>query len=66
MEDLQSWEAQYGRIPDGALIMLYSGWDSLWPDVRRYVGSGSEEPSWSPQSSNMHFPGNKLNQLLSI
>jgi kynurenine formamidase len=28
--DIQAWEQQYGRIPDGAAVVLWTGWESRW------------------------------------
>ncbi len=30
IEDLQNFESEYGRIPDGAIVFGYSGWDEFW------------------------------------
>ena len=60
VEDLQAWEAQYGRIPDGALVILYAGWDRFWGDPGRFLGTGREKATWSPTYTNMHFPGNNF------
>ncbi len=44
-------------MPDGALVLLYSGWDSLWGDAARYLGTGGEKVTWTSTFTNMHFPG---------
>jgi kynurenine formamidase len=28
--DLMAWESQYGRIPDGAAVVLWTGWEDKW------------------------------------
>ncbi len=50
--DLQDWEKQYGRIPRGAIVVMYSGWGTRWPDRRRYLGT--DVPG---DTANLHFPG---------
>jgi kynurenine formamidase len=50
--DLGAWEAAYGRIPRGAIVALYSGWGTRWPDAKRYLGS--DVPG---DTANLHFPG---------
>jgi kynurenine formamidase len=50
--DLESWEARHGRIPDGAIVVMYSGWAERWPDRRRVLGT--DVPG---DTENLHFPG---------
>jgi kynurenine formamidase len=32
VEDIDRWEAQYGRIPAGSVVMVRSDWSKRWPD----------------------------------
>lgn len=50
--DLKTWESRHGRIPIGAIVVMYSGWGRYWPDKVKYLGS--ETPN-DPES--LHFPG---------
>jgi len=52
VRDLDAWEARYGPIPHGAVVLMLTGWGKGWPDKRRYLGT--ETPS-DPQT--LHFPG---------
>eukprot|EP00008_Paramoeba_atlantica_P008537 CAMPEP_0201488552 /NCGR_PEP_ID=MMETSP0151_2-20130828/18877_1 /ASSEMBLY_ACC=CAM_ASM_000257 /TAXON_ID=200890 /ORGANISM="Paramoeba atlantica, Strain 621/1 / CCAP 1560/9" /LENGTH=268 /DNA_ID=CAMNT_0047873867 /DNA_START=39 /DNA_END=842 /DNA_ORIENTATION=- len=36
VEDLEDYEHQFGKIPSGAIVAMYSGWGSRWPDVAAY------------------------------
>ena len=36
VEDIQSWEAQYGQIPEGSVVMFRSDWYQKWEDVDRF------------------------------
>jgi kynurenine formamidase len=38
IEDVAAHEAEYGRIPDGAVVLLRTGWSERWPDARAYLG----------------------------
>lgn len=38
IEDVAAWERQHGRIPSGACIMIYSGWERQGADPARYIG----------------------------
>lgn len=33
VDDIKQYEAEYGAIPDGAFVALYTGWSSRWPDM---------------------------------
>ena len=52
VEDVRSWESQYGQIPDGAIVIMHTGWARFWPDVHMYLGSTT--PS---DVTTLHFPG---------
>lgn len=47
--DIQAWEARYGRIAPGSIVMLRTGWASRWPDQTRYRNMDAKRV--------MHFPG---------
>src|SRR5262249_61628735 len=51
LEELRSWEAAHGRIPDGAIVLLRTGWSARWPDRKRYLGD--DTPG---DASKLHFP----------
>ena len=51
-QDLLDDEAKHGRIPDGAIVLLLTGWGERWPDRKRYLGD--DRPG---ETSNLHFPG---------
>jgi kynurenine formamidase len=50
--DIESWEKQHGRIPDGAIVLVHTGWGKFWPDKKRYLGS--DTPG---DTAHLHFPG---------
>jgi kynurenine formamidase len=52
--DLQRWEAAHGRIPDGAIVLLHTGYGRHWPDRAAYLGTAAKGPEAIPQ---LHFPG---------
>jgi len=51
LDDLGNFEAQNGRIEDGAAVLLLTGWDAFWPDALGYLGD--DTPG---DASNLHFP----------
>jgi kynurenine formamidase len=48
-ERIARWEKVYGRIPEGAIVLLRTGWASRWPDTTRYQNQDA--------AGVMHFPG---------
>lgn len=52
--DLEAWEAAHGRIPDGAILLLRTGWGARWGDRAAYLGTELTGPEAVPE---LHFPG---------
>ncbi len=52
VKDLTEWEDQHGRIPNGAVVLMHTGFGAYWPDKKRYLGT--DEPD---DVENLHFPG---------
>jgi kynurenine formamidase len=48
-ELLNDWEIRNGAIPEGAIVLLRTGWASRWADAQSYR---NQDPS-----GKMHFPG---------
>ncbi len=46
---VEEWEKRHGRIPEGAIVLLRTGWASRWPDARKYRNQDAQ--------GKMHFPG---------
>lgn len=32
--DIEAWEAQHGRVPQGSVVMVRSDWSKAWPDPK--------------------------------
>ena len=52
--DLEEWERPHGRIPDGAILLLRTGWGERWPDRLGYLGTERTGPE---AVAELHFPG---------
>ncbi|KAI8480407.1 hypothetical protein Bbelb_418650 [Branchiostoma belcheri] len=50
-EDFQLWEEKHGKIPDGCLLFVKTGWGKFWPDEFLYLGTDTRNTSL------LHFPG---------
>lgn len=50
--DLAAWEAEHGRIPPGAIVVMFSGWGQYWGNRKRYLGTDRQG-----DTANLHFPG---------
>ena len=52
--DLERFEAAHGRIPDGAALLLLTGFSARWPDRVRYLGT---DERGAAAVAKLHFPG---------
>ncbi len=53
-EDLLAWENLYGQIPDGAILLLHTGYAQFWPDPLTYTGTTLKGPE---AVAHLRFPG---------
>jgi kynurenine formamidase len=49
VEDLKAFETAHGRIPEGAIVLAYTGWSKFWNQPVRYRNQDA--------MSRLHFPG---------
>jgi kynurenine formamidase len=49
--DIEAWETAHGKIPDGAIALLRTGWSSRWPDKKAYLGDDTPN-----DATHLHFP----------
>jgi kynurenine formamidase len=54
IEDFTAWEAEHGRLPDGAILLLRTGWGARYGDRTAYLGTDLTGPE---AVSELHFPG---------
>jgi kynurenine formamidase len=54
VEDLQRWEEKHGKIPEGAIVLLRTGFGRHWPDAQKYLGTAEKGPA---AVAKLHFPG---------
>lgn len=47
--DVAAWERQHGPVPQGAVVLLQTGWDAWWGQPERYVRQDGD--------GRLHFPG---------
>jgi len=52
--DLVAHERRHGRIPEGAIVLLHTGYGRYWPDRERYMGTAELGEAAVPK---LHFPG---------
>lgn len=50
--DIERWEKKHGAIPQGAVVMAYTGWGVKWNSSREYRNEQAD--------GKMHFPGYSL------
>jgi kynurenine formamidase len=51
-QDMLDWEQDNGRLPKGVIVLVRTGWETFWPDKKKYLGS--DQPG---ETSDLHFPG---------
>jgi len=54
VSDFLDWEKQHGRLPDGAIVLLRTGYGKYWPDRVRYMGT---DERGAGAVAKLHFPG---------
>jgi kynurenine formamidase len=52
--DFEAWEAEHGRLPEGAIVLLRTGWGARWDDREAYLGTAMTGPE---AVAELHFPG---------
>ncbi|WP_119072595.1 cyclase family protein [Aggregatilinea lenta] len=49
IEDVEAWEAENGPIPEGSVVIIYTGWQEKWDDAQAFLGLDADEV--------LHWPG---------
>ncbi|XP_022107079.1 uncharacterized protein LOC110988124 [Acanthaster planci] len=58
VKDLQDWEVIHGKIPDGSLLFVYTGWGAFYPDRLAYLGTKRNDTHLDDQGMSLvHCPG---------
>jgi kynurenine formamidase len=52
--DFDAWEREHGRLPDGVVVLLRTGFAARWPDAARYLGTAERGEA---AVADLHFPG---------
>jgi kynurenine formamidase len=52
--DIVAWEAENGRIEEGCIVLLNTGYSRFWPDRQNYLGTSL---SGAQGVANLTFPG---------
>jgi kynurenine formamidase len=48
-DDILVWEKRYGKIPNGSVVLMCTGWGKYWSDKKKYLNQDKD--------GTMHFPG---------
>ena len=49
ISDIHTWETEFGEIPPGSLVVLYTGWQEKWLNQKAFFNQD--------KYGKMHFPG---------
>ena len=52
--DFEAWEAEHGRLAEGVIVLLRTGFSARWPDRAAYLGTAKLGEEAIPE---LHFPG---------
>ena len=56
--DLKAWEFRYGEIPDGAIVIMRTGFGKYYGNKTAYFGWPAGIEKTNPKDvTHMHFPG---------
>lgn len=50
--DVENWEKLHGRVPQGSIVLVRTGWGKFWPNKKQYMGTNVKG-----DIANLHFPG---------
>lgn len=53
-DDFSAWEQANGAIPQGAIVLLRTGYGKRWPDRKTYMGT---DERGAQAVAKLHFPG---------
>jgi len=54
VNDFRIWEARNGRLQDGVIVLLRTGYAKYWPDREKYLGTAERG---AEAVAKLHFPG---------
>lgn len=54
VSDVEAWETENGRIEQGCIVLLNTGYSQFWPDRQSYLGTVLRGEAGV---ENLHFPG---------
>jgi len=54
VKDFEDWEKSNGKIPNGTIVLLRTGFGKFYPDRKKYLGT---EERGAEAVAKLHFPG---------
>jgi kynurenine formamidase len=67
VDEVLIWEAAHGTITDGALVMLFTGWQKYWSNPDRFINLGSDgimhTPGFGTQSTRLLLDDRRVGGL---
>lgn len=54
VRDFSDWESSFGKIPDGIIVLMRTGYGRYWPDRLKYLGT---DKKGKEALTDLHFPG---------
>ena len=57
LEDVNKWEDEHGKIPEGSIILMNSGSHQFYSKPKTYFGYPDDESFKKKDVKHLHFPG---------
>jgi kynurenine formamidase len=49
VDDITAWETKHGKVPEGSVVMAFTGWQDKWSDPQAFLNLDAD--------GSLHFPG---------
>ncbi len=64
MADIEAWEKEHGRIPEGSVVFVRSDWSKRWPDpklatLKEFPGAGLDALKVLHEDRHIRFHGHE-------
>lgn len=54
INEFKAWERMHGALPDGTIVLVYTGYGRFWPNAERYLGTAGRGLA---AVAKLRFPG---------
>jgi kynurenine formamidase len=66
-DDILAWERRYGRLPNGAIVIMHSGWAARFGDPQAFLNADASNvthfPGWSKDATDLLMMERNVNGI---